>query len=95
MKFKSEYPFIVDEKLSKSLDRDKLLESRELVLSLITYAGNLLREQEYDKIKGEIGEDYIKNLDKKILWLTISQMVIVIGGGGWIIYTIRNYINDK
>mmetsp|Transcript_9820 Transcript_9820/g.11094 ORF Transcript_9820/g.11094 Transcript_9820/m.11094 type:complete len:115 (+) Transcript_9820:299-643(+) len=85
----------VDTKLATALDREHLLESREQILNLITNTANILKEQEYDRIKEDIGEEYLRNLDSKILWLTIVQILVFIGSGAWVLLTIKNFIKDK
>ncbi|CAI2378939.1 unnamed protein product [Moneuplotes crassus] len=82
----------VDEKLAKAIDRDQLHASREQILSLITHTSNILKEQEYEKIKAEIGEEKLKQLDRRILWLTILQIIVIIASAGFLLKIIRDYI---
>ncbi|CAI2373669.1 unnamed protein product [Moneuplotes crassus] len=84
----------VDEKLSQALNREQLLASREDILSLITHTGNILREQEYDRIKEDLGNDYVKKLDGRIMWLTILQILVIIISSVIFLHTVRGYIKN-
>mmetsp|Transcript_19897 Transcript_19897/g.19522 ORF Transcript_19897/g.19522 Transcript_19897/m.19522 type:complete len:105 (-) Transcript_19897:89-403(-) len=84
----------VDEKLSQALNREQLLASREDILSLITHTGNILREQEYDRIKEDLGNEYVKKLDGRIMWLTILQILVIIISSVIFLHTVRGYIKN-
>ena len=85
----------IDKRMQNAISKDDLSESRGYMIEIMSKISEILIEQEYDNRKEEIFVDYQTTLNNKVFWLTIVQIVIVIGSAAWIVINLNSFFKKK